>query len=208
MSWWVVREWIARGLALLPVVLPVVAAVVAAIGVRRWRRAPVAAVWLAPAAVGFVLAGLPPAAERVADARHDALTDAYHEALAARVAAEGVADPWALMLSDEAPAWFAARPELAADLERLFLQLQADHAAADRSGGPLLAPLRAVGWPGGWWAAGRGWPGPGPAALWAGFVLALLAAASRGRWGPAGLASSAPARDADPPDPAAAPDPA
>ena len=193
MSWWVIRDWIAAPIELLPVVLPVVAAVLAAAGVRRWRRAPVAAVWLAPAAVGFVLAGLPPAAERVAGARAAALADAYDAAYVDRIAAEGVEDPWALFHSDDLPAWIAAHPGVAADLEPLWKQYQADYDAADRSGGPLLAPLRAVGWPGGWWAAGRGWPGLGPAALWAGFVLALLAAASRGRWGPAaGYAGGSP----------------
>ena len=185
MSWWVIRDWIAAPIELLPVVLPVVAAVVAAIGVRRWRRAPVAAALLAPAAVGFVLAGLPPAAERVAGARAAALTDAYHDAYVERLAAEGVEDPWTLFHSDDGPAWMAEHPNVAADLGPLYERHLVEYRAVDRSGGAALAPLRAVGWPGGWWAAGRGWPGLGPAALWAGFVLALLAAAGRGRWGPA-----------------------
>ena len=215
MSWWRVSEFVADVSRLLPILLPALAAGAAAVGVRRWRRAPVAAAWLVPAAACLTLAAVPPAADRLAGAEHTRLIDRYHAAYAARLEEEpDVDDGWALMYSDD-PTWFAGREDtpLAADLERLWDRFEEDQAALDWGANhPLLAPLRAAGWPNGrWWSVSPRWPGVGPAALWLGTGLCLLAAGTRGRrWrdGPAvgtnGVAGDNPPGDdgpVPPPDP-------
>ena len=184
----------------LPAGLLTVAALLAGRGVRRWRRAPIPAVFLLPAAFCLLTAAAALAANRYEGTRTSfsnaagwPRTEEYNRAFFARLREAGVENPEALWDSGEpVEGLYENRPGLEADLEALHAEFVAgqqriaDATAARLAADPLVRAIRP--WRAAWW-----WRDLPAAALTAGAAFALLAAGCGARWGPARAGGMPPA---------------
>ena len=197
MVWEVLRHEL---LGLLPEALLLIAALLADRGVWRWRRAPVPAVFLAPATVCLLTAaaalaagGYPISRQNVLHAtNYERFVKADWEALAALLREAGVKDPEAAVFyGDGVAGAIELRPDLRDELEALDAAYQASikRSGRDANARLLADPLVPViqRWRTNWW-----WRDLPTVSYLAGAACALLAAASRGRWGAAGRSAAEP----------------